>query len=78
MKQAKSGNAAPSKPTAVSIPDPSPEAAKPPVQSAPAAEIGPDKFFMAFGSSTTADVRTARVELPSFAVCDMAKRLESD
>lgn len=58
MKQAKSGNAPPSKPTGVSIPDPSPEAAKPPVQSAPAAEIGPDKFFMAFGSSTSTDVKT--------------------
>lgn len=58
MKQAKSGGGGASKPTAVPIPDPSPEASKPPVQSAPAAEIGPDKFFMAFGSTTSTDVKT--------------------
>lgn len=58
MKQAKSGGATTSKPTAVPMPDPSPEVVKPPVQSAPAAEMGPDKFFMAFASTTSTEVKT--------------------
>ncbi|KAM5347896.1 hypothetical protein ACJ41O_007720 [Fusarium nematophilum] len=52
MKKAKAGiPAAPSKPTNVEAAEAVIEAEKPPVQSAPAVEVGPDKFFMAFGSN---------------------------
>ncbi|KAF4969611.1 hypothetical protein FSARC_3190 [Fusarium sarcochroum] len=56
MKKAKAGiPAAPSKPANVEAAEAIIEAEKPPVQSAPAVQTGPDKFFMAFGSNAGLD-----------------------
>ncbi|RSL71809.1 hypothetical protein CEP54_001117 [Fusarium duplospermum] len=60
MKKAKAGiPAAPPKPAAVEATEAVVEAEKPPVQSAPAVESGPDKFFMAFGSNAGLDTPSA-------------------
>ncbi|KAF4980107.1 hypothetical protein FZEAL_3828 [Fusarium zealandicum] len=56
MKKAKAGiPSAPSKPAAVEVAAAIIEAEKPPVQSAPAVETGPDKFFMAFAGNAGLD-----------------------
>ena len=56
MKKSKSGQPAGTQPAAVPSSESPPQSAKPPVRSPPAAETGPDKFFMAFGSTTGMDV----------------------
>ncbi|KAF5722782.1 hypothetical protein FMUND_2431 [Fusarium mundagurra] len=60
MKKAKAGiPAAPGKSGNVEAAEAMIEAEKPPVQSAPAVQAGPDKFFMAFGSNAGLDTPLA-------------------
>lgn len=56
MKKSKSGQPAATQPAAMPASESSAESAKPPMRSPPPAEAGPDKFFMAFGSTTGVDV----------------------
>ncbi|KAF4333405.1 hypothetical protein FBEOM_12774, partial [Fusarium beomiforme] len=60
MKKAKAGfSAAPGKSVNAEAAEAIIEAEKPPVQSAPAVQTGPDKFFMAFGSNAGLDAPLA-------------------
>lgn len=58
MKRLKGDGPPSTKPSVGPVPEAPFDAAKPAVQSAPAVEIGPDKFFMAFGAKTGMEAST--------------------
>lgn len=66
MKKAKAGvPEAPGKMRSAEVAEGIIEAEKPPVQSAPAVESGPDKFFMAFGSNAGLESPAAEAKDPA-------------
>ena len=66
MKKSKGGQSTATQPASAPTQDPAVESAKPNVRSPPTVETGPDKFFMAFGSTSTMDMTSPseQVEAP--------------